>query len=1003
LGLTVRSYGNGAGSAALRRCAWLLLALCTSALAQAPPAVRTTAPDSLQEYRHTAFLPEGGAPCGVRSMTQTPDGFLWIATPTGLFRFDGVRFDMDLSARLPSPSVWSLLSEPDGSLWIGYAFGGVSVLRAGRIQTFDATDLPQGSVKQFYRSPDGTLWASTTSGLGRLDGGHWRTVGQSDGYSGESPHWLGSADGRFIVLTGSATFQYAPASGQFERSPVAIGEAARYGIPDRSAWRPDLSHTSVHEPYQTMIGRDHSLWVSGYESVVHYKWSAGPDAPPEEHRFTTDMGLTGDASAMLEDREGNIWIGTDKGLDRFSIPRLQRVVLPGPLVFHPLLIPGEHGDAWLSRTHQPIVSLDRGHEPIPALGTSVIAASRGADGTLWVAGKAGLFEYKHGVVLRELPPPVTEAQLPGLMSETPLFQAIAVDTVGAVWLSIERAGLFRWDGARWTRPGDTWPLPQEPAIRLLADARHRLWIAYTRNRLAVLDGSRVTVFTAADGLGVGNVLAVDVAKDHAWIAGDRGMAVLVGGRFLPVRGRGNLEFRLATGIVETDEGELWLNAAQGVYRIRASSVMSVLSGSRRPIDYELFDWLDGVDSPVEVVRPGPSMLQTRDGRLWLSRIEGVWTLDPAHIPRSSSAPIVSVEDLFCNGIRYEPGPLVSLPAKESRNLRIDYTAASLTDPQRVRFRYRLVGADEQWQDAGQRRQAYYTHLNPGRYEFLVAAANRDGVWSTRSAALTFTLQPEFYETGGFKVLCGVLALAVVALLFIVRLEQAQRQYRRAMQERHAERERIARDVHDTLLQGVQAVLFRLQMWEEDPHVPQSLRAELAAVASQTKSIVVEGRERILMMRRTDAQPADLLESLAAVGNEASAGKAARFAVTIAGGAKSLTAAAKEQLIDIAREAVRNAYQHARASYVSVNLEYRRRALHMSVADDGQGIDPVVAAGSARSSHFGLVGMRERATQLEAEFQIGSNGNSGTRVEVIVPARVAFQDAFTWPWQRKSRA
>lgn len=265
----------------------------------------------------------------------------------------------------------------------------------------------------------------------------------------------------------------------------------------------------------------------------------------------------------------------------------------------------------------------------------------------------------------------------------------------------------------------------------------------------------------------------------------------------------------------------------------------------------------------------------------------------------------------------------------------------------------------------------------------------------------FTLQPTFYQVGWFELVCILTLIVLVVVLFVVRLEQAQRRYRRAMDERHAERERIARDVHDTLLQGVQALLFRLQMWAEEPDVPESLRAELAAVACQTKSIVVEGRERILMMRRADAQPADLVESLAAVGNEASAGKAARFEVTIAGGAKSLTAAAKEQLIDIAREAVRNAYQHARAGCISVNLEYRKRSLHMSIADDGRGIDPAVAACCSRSSHFGLVGMRERATQLGAQFRIGSNGVTGTRVEVIVPARVAFQDAFAWPWQRKA--
>jgi signal transduction histidine kinase len=414
----------------------------------------------------------------------------------------------------------------------------------------------------------------------------------------------------------------------------------------------------------------------------------------------------------------------------------------------------------------------------------------------------------------------------------------------------------------------------------------------------------------------------------------------------------------------------------------------------------LFDSLDGLDSAVEVVRPGPSLLQTQDGHLWLSRREGVWSIDPAHIARNPVAPIVSVEDLICSGTRYEAGAAVSLPTG-SRNLRIDYTAAALTHPERMHFHYRLVGVDEGWQEVGSRRQAYYTNLAPGAYEFQVMAANEDGVWSTTSAVLRFTVRPAFYQRLVFKVFAGVLLALVVVLMFILRLEQVQRHYRQGMDARHAERERIARDIHDTLLQGVQALLFRLHMWEEDPQLPQALRAEVAEVARQTKSIVIEGRERILMMRRSDAQRGDLVESLAGIGNEACVGNEAAFEVTLAGEVKTLTVHAKEQLLDIAREAVRNAYQHACANRIAVKLEYRKESLLMSIADDGRGVDSDISAGRSSSSHFGVMGMRERARQLDAQFHIHSKSKSGTRVEVIVPARTAFRDAFRWPWQRQA--
>ena len=975
-----------------------VIAIEAAAAAQVPATAFTRAYE-LQELRHTAFRPEDGAPGDINSMAQTTDGFLWIATPTGLFRYDGARFDTDLSNRLPSPSVRALLAEPDGSLWIGYTFGGASVVRNGRLRNVTGGRPPPGSVKQLFRSADGALWMSTTSGLARLVADGWQPVDDRAGYSGESPDWLGSTGDRLVVVTPSATFLYSPVSGHFEQRTRAEGEAIRYGIPGGSAWRPDLHNTSDHWPNQTMLDRAGALWVASYRVLLRYQWSAGPDAPPREDRFTTEMGLTGGVSSILQDREGNVWVGTNKGLDRFSIPKLRRVVFPDG-ASDPLLIPGEHGDVWLGRLLYPIIRLSQDRRPIPALGTSASAAFRGRDRTLWVAGRAGIFEYANGAVLRKLPLPVTaEESAPDLLI-SPNFQAIAVDTEGAVWLSIVHAGLFRWDRAGWTRAEQPYRLPQGPPVRLLVDARGRLWIAYPNNQLAIIEGGRVRVFSESDGLNVGNVLALDVEESHAWIAGDRGLVVMIGERFVPVHGIGNTDFRLASGIVETGEGELWLNAARAVYRIPSDSVRRVLAGAVRPVGYEVFDWRDGLDSAVEVLRPGPTMLQTADGRLWLSRHEGVWSLDPAHIFRNRVAPIVSVEDLVCNGIRYEPQSDMSL-STGSRNLQIDYTAASLTHPERIRFRYRLLGVDEGWQDAGPRRQAYYTNLGPGPYEFQVMAANEDGIWSTTSAVLKFNVRPAFYQRLAFKVAAAVSLILVLALLFVVRLEQAQRRYRRGVEARHAERERIARDIHDTLLQGVQALLFRLQMWEEDSDIPACVRKEMAAVSRQAKSIVVEGRERILMMRRTDAQPADLAESLAVIGNEASVGKVAAFEVNMVGEAKTLTADAKEQLIDIAREAVRNAYQHARASRIQVNLEYRKRSLLMSIADDGHGLDPAVSQDGSKSSHFGVMGMRERARQLGAQFRIHSKCTAGTRVEVIVPARRAFRDVFRWPLRRSA--
>lgn len=984
----------------------LLLGILSAAPCGAGSAVplqdASTDAAGLLDLRHTAFSPKEGAPSGVMAIAQTADGFLWVATLTGLFRYDGARFDSSVGDRLRSPSVRALLAEPNGGLWIGYNFGGVSFLVDGQVTTFDRGELPRGTVQQLYRAPDGTLWVSTTGGLAKLVAGRWQAVGSASGYSGEAPDWLGSLENRLIVATPAAAYWYEARTGRFERYPRALGERARYGIPTHSSWRPDLRNTTEAAPYQTLVNRSGAALISGYRSLVRYRWpSPGAGAAePVKDTFTTADGLTGDIMAIFEDRENNVWVGTDKGLDRFQLPKLMRVGLP-PASFHPLLIAGEGEELWVGRATEPVVRVDGENSPIPALGRSITAATHARDGTLWLAGRDGVFHYGHGKLLDTVPFPVDAGEIRRTpLDVVPSFQAIAVDHEGGVWLSVASSGLFRWFNGAWEQPGPRLGLPEGPAIRLSADERGQLWIAYPDNKLAVLEAGRLKLFTAADGLSVGNILALDVSEHHTWIAGDRGVALLSDGHFRTLLGRSGTRFATASGVLETPEGELWLNAPHGIYRIGQGALARFVAGSSEAVDFELLDWLDGLDSSAEVIRPGPTLLRTKDGRLWISRVECIWWIDPRHIHRDPVPPIVTVEDMLYNGAAHTPGirKALSLP-QNTRNIRIDYTAALLTNPERMRFRYRLSGVDEEWQDVGQRRQAYYTNLAPGAYTFEVMAANADGVWSKGPAVLAFNVQPAYYQRAWFKLGMLILALGLIAVAFRVRLEQVHRRYRNSMEERHAERERIARDLHDTLLQAIQALLFRLQLWEDDPDISEAYRAEISALVTQARAIVVEGRDRIVMLRRTDAKPADLTEALAAIENQDLGVAGCHYEVSTAGESRSLTLEAHEQLVDIAREAVRNAYRHARPSRVQVTVEYRRGSLRLSVMDDGPGIDLAALEQRGKARHFGLTGMRERAKQLGATFWVGGNGGGGTRITVVVPARTAYRDTFNWLWQR----
>jgi signal transduction histidine kinase len=269
--------------------------------------------------------------------------------------------------------------------------------------------------------------------------------------------------------------------------------------------------------------------------------------------------------------------------------------------------------------------------------------------------------------------------------------------------------------------------------------------------------------------------------------------------------------------------------------------------------------------------------------------------------------------------------------------------------------------------------------------------------------MSFSIPPTIYLTAGFRVACVGAIVMLSWLVFRFRVDRIRGLMRQRMDARHAERERIARDLHDTLLQGMQALLFRLQIWASDPGIARERREEIAAVVVQARAIVVEGRDRLITLRSTGPECQDLVESLTEVASTESTGKEVRFEISTSGKRRPLLAEACRQLVDIAREAIRNAHQHARASLVAMSVDYRNNSLCLRIVDDGCGIDPAVLKAAEHRGHFGLVGMRERAAQLGARFSVERNRINGTRVTVVAPAGVVFEHRSRWPWQRRRSA
>jgi signal transduction histidine kinase len=390
------------------------------------------------------------------------------------------------------------------------------------------------------------------------------------------------------------------------------------------------------------------------------------------------------------------------------------------------------------------------------------------------------------------------------------------------------------------------------------------------------------------------------------------------------------------------------------------------------------------------------VVEGSDGRIWFTTTNGIFWSDPGRSTRNSIVPTVLVTSIVSDGVTLEPAQSVLL-GSDLRNLEIDYTAASLVIPERVKFKYRLVGHDADWQNVGARRSAFYTDLRPGQYEFRVIASNDDGVWSPSGGQLTLILPPNLFQTFWFRSLCSAAAAALLVMLFVFRLRQMNLRLRRLLEQRFAarveERTRIARDVHDSLLQGFQGLMFRLQA------VRQLLPARASEAASQLDTAleagdqaIEEGRDAVRDLRELNLTQGDLSATLAALGQEFTGAPGPHrpsYRVLVEGEPRTLDALIRDEVYRIAREAIRNAFEHAHATQIEAELVYGATHFYARVRDDGVGIDPGVLSRGRRDRHWGLPGMRERASSFKGELNVWSQNGAGTEIELKIPAQIAY--------------
>jgi signal transduction histidine kinase len=571
-------------------------------------------------------------------------------------------------------------------------------------------------------------------------------------------------------------------------------------------------------------------------------------------------------------------------------------------------------------------------------------------------------------------------------------QALAEDQSGGLWASI-LGGVFRLKDGVWTPYGGIAALPRRAAITIVRDRRDRLWFAYSGGSVAVLDGERVRTYGVAEGLQIGNVLANCPGRINHWFGGEFGLARLEGERFYSIQSAPEMPLDGITGIVEMTDGDLWLNGRSGIVHIAASELQRSRVDPVYRVRGETLGAFDGVVGSAAMLRPLPTAVEAADGKLWFATTGGIYGIDPARRVHNRMPPTVQIRALTVAGHAIEPVAGLTLPTYTTA-IRFDYIGLSLTAAEKVRYRYRLDGVDTEWRELTAARQALYTNLRPGHYTFHLTAANNDGVWNEAGASLAFTIPPAFAQTRWFIALCAVGVAATVWALVLLRVHQLRRRLEQRMEDRLNERTRIARDLHDSLLQGFQGLMFRLQAVRQLlPARPGDAANSLDSAMQIGDQAIGEGRDAVQNLRSSSFDDRDLATSLSALGAELEAGidpgSMPEYRVVVEGRPRELTAVVRNEAYRIAREAICNAYQHAKAGRIEAEVSFGDADLTIRVRDDGVGVDPRILERGQRPGHWGLPGMRERSESFGGELHVWSQGNAGAEVELRIPADVAY--------------
>ncbi|WP_338763223.1 triple tyrosine motif-containing protein [Massilia sp. METH4] len=939
-----------------------------------------------------------GAPQAAYGVAQDGDGILWFPTVSGLYQFDGERFaqvDAVYGNALQSNNLIAAVAIPDG-LAVSYQFGGVSVFTRGAAWNYGAREgLPSGAVKTLAADKTGTLYANTSTGVARLadHSGKWtqldvaamekmpiRWIDVDDA----GTLWAATDASVYAVRQGHSSFRLVASIFQQSFPSIIRGKLVAYAgqgrLVELSLDRPPVvfrleAHEGLKDsPFEGPDGTWWA-WLKGGTTFLH----SGDD---RAFRIAQDFEGGGVQGRMvmrtLVDRENNLWITTPEGVERYRVYRLHS--LRFPYVALDLHVGRGLGDDMLvtNRDEGPVQRLAAGRMmTLPGV-TGVSAMHRENADSVWLGGSSGVVHLTSRGI--------EHWPLPGELGVALAVQSIVTDQAGTVFVSIVRNGVYRLLDGRWSRVVAAGSVANDTPVCMVATPSGRIYLGYTAGRLAELtpDGIRVISTALADP--VGTILSLWEIDGHLFAGGDRGVARLYGGKAIPLRPHGMAAFAGISGMAADHAGSLWLHGPKGLIRVPAEELKQFLAGQSSPVQWEVFNHEDGLRGQVSQIRPLPSLSMANDGRVYYATSAQVGWIDPAAIRRNPRAPTVLVTSLLAGGASLPGTPRMELPAGTT-GVEIRFAATALSIPERVRFRYRLAGVDEGWQQPGRERAARYTNLAPGAYRFQVIAANEDGVWNDTGAIAEFSIAPRVWQTGWFRAIAIVLILLLGVVLYRWRIAAVARRAAERTAARMEERERIARNLHDNLLQGVQglilnchAVLMRMQAGTPEEQ-------KLGEVLARADRLIEETRDEVMDLRGESAQlhlEDRLQELLAQLGRDADPVK-----LELTGRLDRLDAGSATEIFYILQEAITNSVRHSGAQLIRVAVDVTDDGVYASVSDNGSGMEPGMIE-KGKIGHWGLTGMRERVHRSGGTLTIDSKAGAGTTVAFSIPARSVFK-------------